>query len=82
VTTTKQQHFMAVPIKVAKFNVDNRTVQPNKFSSIDSTKGFPLDGGVSQSEITSPKRKALLLKAGSNDWVIKMPGNGMIYSPS
>jgi hypothetical protein len=67
---------MAVPIKVAKFNVDNRTVQPNKFSSIDSStnKGFPLDGGVSQSEVTSPKRKALLLKAGSNDWVIKMPG--------
>jgi hypothetical protein len=81
VKTTKQQHFMAVPIKVAKFNVDNRTIQPNKFSSIDSsTKGFPLDGGVSQSEVTSPKRKALLLKAGSNDWVIKMPG--MICSPS
>jgi hypothetical protein len=39
---------MAVPIKVAKFNVDNRTVQqPNKFSSIESTKGFSLDGGVS-----------------------------------
>ena len=76
---------MAVPIKVAKFNVDNRTVQqPNKFSSIESTKGFSLDGGVSQSEITSPKRKALLLKAGSNDYngVIKMSANGMIYSPS
>lgn len=75
---------MAVPIKVAKFNVDIRTVQPNKFSSIESAKGFSLDGGVSQSEITSPKRKALLLKAGTDDYhgVIKIPGYSMINSPS
>ena len=75
---------MAVPIKVARFNVDNRTFQPNKYSSVDSNKGFSLDGGVSQSEITSPKRKALLLKASSTDYqgVIKMPGSSMLNTPS
>jgi hypothetical protein len=33
-SASKTQHFMAVPIKTAKFNVDNRTLK-NKFTSIE-----------------------------------------------
>ncbi len=92
----KTQHFMAVPIKTAKFNVDNRTLK-NKFTTIEqqqlNNKYLSPDNGVgispssqSQMDINTPKRKALLLKANfmqlnEHGHVITINGN-MVHSSS
>lgn len=62
---------MAVPIKTAKFNVDNRTINKG-FQTIDqNNRLIDVGGGIgiissqSQMDINTPKRKALLLKANN-----------------